>query len=219
LANPELFRAQLRALLRANAGLCNLRLLLPMVTVPEEVRAARQLIDQVYCEVAQDNGSCDRPLVGTMIETPAAALRVGAVAGLADFVSIGTNDLTQFVLAADRTNRTLEALCDPLAPAVLSMISLAVAGAKQGGIPASVCGEIASDPIGALLLVGLGVDSLSVSATAIPGIRRLIRSFLTWEARRIWEQAVALDSAEAVRALAGRAIMAKGSSTPAITRV
>ncbi len=209
LANPELFLAQLRALLRANAGIGNLRLLLPMVTLPAEVHAARRLIDQAYREVLETVTGCVRPPIGVMVEVPAAALRIDAMAGLADFVSIGTNDLAQFVLAADRTNPGLDALCDPLTPAVLSMIALAVQGARQRGIPVSVCGEMAGDPQGALLLLGLGVDSLSVSGSAMPRIRRLIRSWSSRDAQRLWEQALALDSAEAVRALVGQAIAEK----------
>lgn len=209
LANPDLFLVQLRALLRANAGIGNLRLLLPMVTLPAEVHAARCLIDQAYREVSKAVTGCVRPPIGVMVEVPAAALRIDAMAGLADFVSIGTNDLAQFVLAADRTNPGLDALCDPLTPAVLSMIALAVQGARQRGIPVSVCGEMAGDPLGALLLLGLGVDSLSVSGSAMPRIRRLIRSWSSRDAQRLWEQALALDSAEAVRALVGQAIAEK----------
>jgi phosphotransferase system enzyme I (PtsP) len=215
LANPELFLTQLRALLRANVGSGNLRLLLPMVTLPGEVHAARRLINRAYREVSEAFAECVRPPVGIMLEVPAAALRIDAMAGLADFVSIGTNDLAQFVLAADRTNPSLDALCDPLTPAVLSMIALAVQGARQRGIPVSVCGEMAGDPLGALLLLGLGVDSLSVSGSAMPRIRRLIRTWSSREARRLWEQALTLDSAEAVRALVGRAIADKvGSMGP-----
>jgi phosphotransferase system enzyme I (PtsP) len=209
LANPKIFLVQLRALLRANAGLGNLRLLLPMVTLPAEVHAARCLIDQAYREVSDAVTECVRPSVGIMVEVPAAALRIDAMAGLADFVSIGTNDLTQFVLAADRTNPSLDALCDPLTPAVLRMIALAVQGARQLGMPVSVCGEMAGDPLGALLLLGLGVDSLSVSAIAMPRTRRLIRAWSSREAKRLWVQALALDSAEAVRALLVQAIADK----------
>jgi phosphotransferase system enzyme I (PtsP) len=209
LANPEIFLAQLRALLRANAGMGNLRLLLPMVTLPAEVHAARCLIDQAYREVSKTVAGCVLPPVGVMVEVPAAALRIDAMAGLADFVSIGTNDLAQFVLAADRTNPSLGTLCDPLTPAVLSMIALTVQGARRQGIPVSVCGEMAGDPLGALLLLGLGVDSLSVSGSAMPRIRRLIRTWSSREAQRIWEQALALDSAEAVRTLVGQAIADK----------
>jgi phosphotransferase system enzyme I (PtsP) len=206
LANPQIFLIQLKALLRANAGIGNLCLLLPMVTLPAEVRAARRLIDQAYAEVSGLVADCVRPSVGIMVEVPAAALRLDGMAGLADFVSIGTNDLSQFVLAADRTNPHVDVPCDPLSPAVLSMIALAVQGARQQRMAVNVCGEMAGDQLGVLLLIGLGVDSLSVSVAAIPRVRRLIRSWSSQAARRLWEQALALDSAEAVRELVGQAM-------------
>lgn len=206
LAHPELFLAQLRALLRANAGIGNLRLMLPMVTVPEEVRAARRLIEQAYRELEPAVAGLVMPPLGIMVEVPAAVLRIDDLAALADFVSVGTNDLAQYVQAADRGNPRLDDLCDPLSPAVLSALALAVAGAHRRGIPVGVCGEMAGDPLGALLLLGLGVDSMSLSATGIPPVRRLIRSWSERAARALWERALRLDSAQAVRALVSEAI-------------
>lgn len=210
LANPELFLTQLRALLRANAGIGNLRLLLPMVSLPGEVRAARRLLDQAYREVAPRVAECVRPPVGVMVEVPAAALRLEEMAGVAEFVAIGTNDLAQFVMAADRTNPSLGGLCDPLSPAVLSLIALAVRAAERRQVPLTVCGEMAGDPLGALLLVGLGVDSLSIAPSGIARIRRLIRSWSRQEAQGLWEEAMRLDSAGVVRAFVLKAIEDKG---------
>jgi len=210
LARPEVFLTQLRALLRANAGLGNLRLLLPMVTVPEEIRVARRLIDRACRETERVVPGDATPPLGIMVEVPAAALRVEEMAALADFISIGTNDLAQFVLAADRTNPGLGALCDPLYPAVLGMIALAFQGARRHGVPVNVCGEMAGDPLGALLLLGLGIDSFSVSPGGIPRIRRLFRHWSLQEARELWGRALTLDSAEAVRALLSGAIEGKG---------
>jgi phosphoenolpyruvate-protein kinase (PTS system EI component) len=123
------------------------------------------------------------------------------------------------VLAADRTNPNLDALCDPLTPAVLSLIATAVRGAKQQGIPVSVCGEMAGDPLGALLLLGLGVgvDSLSVSASAMPQVRRVVRSGSSREAQRLWEQSLALDSAGAVRKRVSQAIADKVETSSPLT--
>ena len=121
------------------------------------------------------------------------------------------------MLAADRTNLNLEALCDPLTPAVLSLIATAVRGAKQQGIPVSVCGEMAGDPLGALLLLGLGVDSLSVSASAMPQVRRVVRSGSSREAQRLWEQSLALDSAGAVRKRVSQAIADKVETSSPLT--
>lgn len=181
-----------------------------MVTLPSEVRAARRLMDQTCREVAELDPDCEQPPLGAMVEVPAAALRVEELAGLVDFLSIGTNDLAQFVLAADRTNPSLDAFCDPLTPAVLTMIALAVGGARRQGIPVGICGEMAGDPAGALLLLGLGVDTLSVSASAIPRVRHLLRSWSSREAQQLWSQALTLDGAQAVRALVGQAIADRG---------
>jgi phosphotransferase system enzyme I (PtsP) len=137
-------------------------------------------------------------------------LRIDDLARLADFVSIGTNDLSQYVLAADRGNGRIEALCDPLSPAVLSALALAVAGARRQRAPVGVCGEMAGDPLGAVLLLGLGVDALSLSAIGIAPIRRLIRGWSQWEAQALWEQALTLESAEEVRALVTRAMEGRG---------
>lgn len=209
LAHPELFLIQLRALLRANAGLGNLRLILPMVTAVSELREARALIEQARREVVGAGGDCVLPPVGSMVEVPAAVLRMDELAAEADFISVGTNDLTQYMLAADRTNPSLRGFCDPLTPAVLSAVDLAVQGARRRGISVGVCGEMAGEPLGALLLLGLGVDSLSLSAGGIPRVRRLVRSFSHQEARGLWERALGLESAQAVRALLRAAVDAK----------
>jgi phosphoenolpyruvate-protein kinase (PTS system EI component) len=141
---------------------------------------------------------------------PAAVLRIDDLLRLADFVSIGTNDLSQYVLAADRGNGRIEALCDPLSPAVLSALALAVSGARRRGVPVGVCGEMAGDPLGAVLLLGLGVDALSLSAIGIPPIRRLIRGWSQREAQALWGQALTLESAEEVRTLVTSAIEGRG---------
>ena len=160
LEHPEIFLTQLRALLRANAGVGNLRLLLPMVTLPAELRETRSLIEQAHAGLLQDGHATEVPPVGIMLEVPAAVFRIEELAATADFVSIGTNDLTQYVLAADRGNAHVEAMCDALSPAVLAALGLAVKGARKQGVPVSVCGEMAGDPLGAVLLVGLGVEGL-----------------------------------------------------------
>ncbi|MEA3273862.1 MAG: phosphoenolpyruvate--protein phosphotransferase [Pseudomonadota bacterium] len=201
LAHPEMFLSQLRALLRANAGLGNLRLMLPMVTLGAEIRETRELIDRAHRDLEIAGRPSMLPPVGIMVEVPAAVLRIDALAAQAAFVSIGTNDLTQYILAADRTNAALGSLCDPLTPAVLTAIGMAAEGAARQGIPVGVCGELAGDTLGALLLLGLGVDSLSLSAGGIPRVKHLIRAFSRGAARDLWKQALALDSAGGVRAM------------------
>lgn len=145
-----------------------------------------------------------------MIEVPAAVFRIDALAAHADFVSIGTNDLTQYVQAADRTNPYLGDLCDPLTPAVLDAIGMAVGGARRHGIPISVCGELAGDPLGALLLLGLGVDALSMTPGSIARVKRVIRTFPVGRARDLWRDALQEDSADRVRELLTQALDEKG---------
>lgn len=205
LAHPELFLTQLRALVQANAGLGNLRLILPMVTLPEEVRAARALLEQASREV---RGPV--PPVGVMLEVPAAVLRVDALCAQVGLVSIGTNDLSQYVLAADRTSPDLGTMVDYLTPAVLEAIRLAVTGARRRGAEVNVCGEMAADPLGVPLLLALGADSLSVPPRAIPRIRRLVRGLTRVQAQRLWREARRLGGAAEVRALMREALKSQG---------
>ncbi|MGA7980342.1 MAG: phosphoenolpyruvate--protein phosphotransferase [Chromatiaceae bacterium] len=210
LAYPELFLTQLRALLRANAGLGNLRLMLPMVTTPSDIAEARVLIDHAHRELQSAGRGSALPPVGIMIEVPAAVFGIDALVEIVDFISIGTNDLAQYVLAADRTNPALEKLCDPLTPAVLRAIGMAAEGAARRGIPVSVCGELAGDPFGALLLLGLGVDALSLSAGGMPRIRHLVRRVARADARELWKLALTLHSARAVRDMLAEALAVRG---------
>ncbi len=171
---PGMFLVQLRAMLRANAGLGNLRLLLPMVTLPKELDEAKSLIEQALDDLRSSGIFVPSPPVGIMLEVPAAVFRAAELAARADFVSIGSNDLTQYILAADRTNPHVTTLCDPMEPAVLEAIGMAVEGAHVSAIPISVCGEMAGagDPLAAPLLLGLGVDALSMSPRSIPRVKQ-----------------------------------------------
>ena len=206
LEHPEIFLTQLRALLRANAGLGNLRLLLPMVTLPAELRETRSLVEQAHAGLLKDGQAAAVPPVGIMLEVPAAVFRIEELAAAADFVAIGTNDLTQYVLAADRGNTYVEAMCDALSPAVLAAVGLAVKGARKQGVPVSVCGEMAGDPLGALLLLGLGVDALSMTSGSIPRIKRVIRAFTRVQAQVLWERALQQESPQQVRKMLAEAM-------------
>jgi phosphotransferase system enzyme I (PtsP) len=210
LAYPELFLTQLRALLRANAGLGNLHLMLPMIATPSEISQARGLIERAHEESRSAGRASALAPLGIMIEVPAAVFGIDALLEGVDFVSVGTNDLAQYVLAADRTNAALASPCDAFAPAVLRAIGMAAAGAARHGIPLSVCGELAGEPLGALLLLGLGVDSLSLSPGGIPRIKRLVRHVSHEDARALWKRAVTLASAEAVRIMLSEALAARG---------
>jgi phosphoenolpyruvate-protein phosphotransferase len=201
LAQPDLFRCQLRALLRAGAGR-DLGIMFPMVATLDELRRARALVDQARRELRERGcAQCERPRVGIMVEIPAAALTADLLAREADFFSIGTNDLTQYALAADRTNPRLAHLNDPCHPAVLRLVAATVQGAKAAGIPVGVCGEMAGDPEALPLLVGLGIDELSMSPALIPRAKALVRRISAERCKELSTAALDLDSAAAVRRL------------------
>ncbi len=197
---PDLFEVQLRALLRVSPqGQC--RILLPMVTEPAEVRAVRALLEQLRAAL-----DLPMPQLGAMIETPASAMLADGIAREADFLSIGTNDLTQYTLAMDRGHAELASRLDALHPAILALIErVGAAGAKHGKLVA-VCGGLASDPVAAPLLLGLGVRELSVVPTQIPALKSRLASLTLDHCRELATRALALDSAEDVRRLARGAV-------------
>jgi multiphosphoryl transfer protein len=193
---PDLLRVQLRAILRVQpAGQC--RVLLPMITDIAEIAAVRRMIDEVRRELR--HASSIR--VGAMIETPAAALLAERVAQEVDFLSIGTNDLTQYTLAMDRGHSELAHRIDGLHPAVLRLISMTVNAAEKHSRFVAVCGGLASEPAAVPVLLGLGVHELSVVPTLVPQLKSLIRTLTLDSCRSLAQRAVALDTAEAVRAL------------------
>jgi multiphosphoryl transfer protein len=193
---PDLLRVQLRAILRVQpAGQC--RVLLPMITDTAEIRAVRRMIDEVRREL-RHTGSIS---VGAMIETPAAALLAERVANEVEFLSIGTNDLTQYTLAMDRGHSELAHRIDGLHPAVLRLIATTVAAAEKHSRFVAVCGGLASEPAAVPVLLGLGVHELSVVPTLVPQLKSLIRTLTLDSCRSLAQRAVALDTAEAVRAL------------------
>ncbi len=200
LAHPDLFRPQLRAICRASA-LGPVLLMFPMVSTPAEVRQARTLLAEVQAELAAEGLAYDPDMpVGVMIETPAAAVAADALAPLVDFFSLGTNDLTQYVMAADRGNPQVAALADPLQPAVVRAIQQTVQAGHAAGIWVGMCGELAGDPLATPLLVGLGLDELSMSAPAIPAVKAAIRALDSAQAQAVTQAVLALDSAPAIRA-------------------
>jgi phosphotransferase system enzyme I (PtsP) len=210
LEHPEIFLIQLRALLRACARYANLRLLLPMVTLVSELRETRRLIEQVYADLKDEGIEAARPPLGIMVEVPAVVFRIDELAAEVDFISIGTNDLTQYVLAADRTSSQVGEMCDPFTPAVLEAIRFAAEGARRRGAAVSVCGELAGDPLGALLMLGLGVDALSMAPGSILRVKQVIRRFSAGLARELWERSLREDSARGVRAILTRALENNG---------
>jgi multiphosphoryl transfer protein len=193
---PDLLRVQLHAILRVQpVGQC--RVLLPMITDTAEIRAVRRMLDEVRREL-RFSGSI---AVGAMIETPAAALLAERVANEVEFLSIGTNDLTQYTLAMDRGHSELAHRIDGLHPAVLRLIATTVAAAEKHSRFVAVCGGLASEPAAVPVLLGLGVHELSVVPTLVPQLKSLIRTLTLDACRSLAQRAVALDTAEAVRAL------------------
>ncbi|MGD0018946.1 MAG: phosphoenolpyruvate--protein phosphotransferase [Candidatus Limnocylindrales bacterium] len=202
----ELLLTQLRAIWRA-AGLAGVtpHAMAAMVSTIADARLLLELRDEARAAVVAAGDPCpDRMATGLMIEVPSAAILAPELARLADFFSIGTNDLTQYVLAADRGNPSLARLQDALHPAVLRTIASVVSGADGAGIPVAACGELAGDPAGALVLVGLGVDELSADAASLDGIRAALAGVTGAELRELAVRALAATDAETVRALAAK---------------
>jgi phosphoenolpyruvate-protein phosphotransferase len=200
LTRPEVFGPQLRAVLRA-ASDHPLRVMFPMVATLDELLAARAALDDARRETIRKGAAAPEVPVGIMVEVPSAALAAATFAPHADFFSIGTNDLAQYALAAERGNERVAALSDALHPAVLRLIRLTVEAAEPLGRTVGVCGELAADPVAVPILIGLGVRELSVGVPAIARVKRAVRETDLGVARPLAEEALGLDSAAAVRAL------------------
>jgi phosphocarrier protein FPr len=195
LDRPEILRAQLRAILRA-APSGAVRVMYPMIATLDELRDAKAML----VEEAASLGLAPVP-VGIMVEVPATAVMAAQFAQEADFFSVGTNDLTQYTLAMDRGHPKLAPQVDGLNPAVLRLIAHTVKGAKPHGRRVGVCGGIASDPHAVPILLGIGIDELSVGLPAIPTVKAQIRTLHLDACRELAERALAAESAAAVRAL------------------
>jgi phosphotransferase system enzyme I (PtsI) len=196
LENRRAFRTQLRAILRSSTRR-NVKLLLPMISGVEELRETRAVIEEVRAQLDLEGEPYDPMIpVGAMIEVPAAAIAADALAAESDFFSIGTNDLTQYTLAVDRGNERVAHLYDSLHPSVLSLIDRSVKAADRAGIPISVCGEMASNPLAVPILVGLGIGELSVVPAAVPVVKEIVRAL---DARDVAEDARRALAASSVR--------------------
>jgi phosphotransferase system enzyme I (PtsI) len=201
LSRPDVFLTQLRAMIRASSH-GDLRIMVPMVASVQELREVRKLLVRAMQEVdfAGQPYAKHIPL-GIMVEVPSAVVMADVLAREAEFFSIGTNDLIQYTLAIDRGNRSLAPLASPFHPAILRMIRQVARAAAAYGVPVALCGAMASDPLAAVLLVGLGLRELSMEAAAIPEIKEALRRVSTSDCERAAEAALALDTAEAVEEL------------------
>lgn len=199
LEESDLFKVQLRALLRAGAEHKNIKIMLPLVTGVQEIRAAKQLLEECKQELAAQGIAYDDNIqVGIMIETPAAALIADLLAKEAAFFSIGTNDLTQYTLAVDRGNAKVENLYTTLHPAVLRSIRSIIRAAKEAKIPVGMCGEAAADPALIPLLLEFGLDEMSVSASSILKTRKNVSQWSQKETAEVEQKAMQLDEPQAV---------------------
>lgn len=210
LDHPEIFLVQLRALLRANADLKNLRVLFPMITTVEELDEALRLLAQAHQELEAEGQPAARPQVGAMIEVPSAAWQAAQLARRADFLSVGTNDLTQYMLAVDRDNARVARLYDHLHPALLKTIAHVLTGGHQAGRPVHLSGEMASDPGAAVLLLGMGADSLNASPASVPKVKWVIRRFARAQARALAKEALTLETTDQIRRLINGALQKAG---------
>jgi phosphotransferase system enzyme I (PtsI) len=196
LDEPEMFRTQIRAVLRA-AVTANLHLMIPLVTRLDEVERTREMMHEEADRLEKAGVAAAKTVpLGVMVETPAAAVMADRLVEVSDFLSVGTNDLTQYTLVVDRGNARLADRFTPHDPSVLRLLKLVAEAARAAGKPASVCGEMASEPLSAFLLLGLGYDTLSVAPPALPFIKWLIRQVTTAQARAAADAALAARSAE-----------------------
>jgi phosphocarrier protein FPr len=193
------FKPQLRALLRA-ARKENIRIMFPMVAHLAELRAARALLEKARKELVREGVAGDRPVkTGIMIEVPAAVAVADQLAKEADFFSIGTNDLTQYVMAADRGNAAVARLSDSFHPAVLRMVRATVEAGHRAGIPVGMCGELAARTDAAALLIGLGLEELSMNANNVPEVKVAIRKLSAADCRNLVAKALDQIDGDGVR--------------------
>ncbi len=199
LDHPEIFLSQVRAMMRASEGLDNMRIMLPMVTDVSEVDEAMRLMRKAYTEVIDEGYAMEMPQVGVMIEVPSAAYQARALAKRVDFLSVGSNDLTQYLLAVDRNNSRVAGLYDSLHPAVLRALIQIVEGGHQEGKHVSICGELAGDPAAVMLLLAMGFDSLSMNASSVGRVKWILRHVTKKKSAKLLQDVLGMESAVMIR--------------------
>lgn len=210
LDHPEIFLVQVRAMLKASVGLDNLRIMLPMITSVFEVEEAMHLIHRAHSEVFAEGLPVAMPPVGVMIEVPAAVYQVRELARLVDFLSVGSNDLTQYLLAVDRNNPRVSGLYNSYHPAVLQALQKVVKDAHKEGKTVSICGELAGDPVAAVLLMAMEFDMLSMSATNLLKVKWALRRISMERAKDLLAEVMTLDNAQVIRSSLELALCSEG---------
>jgi phosphotransferase system enzyme I (PtsP) len=199
LDHPEIFLVQIRAMLRASEGVNNLRIMLPMISSIPELDRALELIDRAYRELTEEEGySMQMPPVGAMIEVPAAVYQVKEIGRRVDFLSVGTNDLTQYLLAVDRNNPRVADLYSSLHPSVLRALKSIHEQAKSVNCQLSVCGEMAGDPLQAVVLMGLGYENLSMSASSLLRVKSVLLNVSHKQAQDLVKRALRMPDAGSI---------------------
>ncbi|MBT4522381.1 MAG: phosphoenolpyruvate--protein phosphotransferase [Halieaceae bacterium] len=200
LDHPEIFLAQIRAMLKANEGLENLQIMLPMISNIAELDEALDLIHRSHREILQEGVVCELPPIGVMVEVPAAVYQAHALARRVDFLSVGSNDLTQYLLAVDRNNARVADLYHSFHPAVLRALLTVAEASRSEGKPVSICGELAGDPLAAVLLLAMGFDVLSMNVTSLLKVKKAVRSLSLEGARKVLDEVMIMDEAGQVHA-------------------
>jgi phosphotransferase system enzyme I (PtsP) len=200
LDHPEIFMVQARAMIKANAGLrCDLRIMLPMISNLDEVVEAKALVARAYEEVGEEGFDVKPPLVGVMVEVPAAVYQARQLARMVDFLAVGSNDLTQYMLAVDRNNPQVADLFRETHPAVLTALREVARAAHQENTYVGICGELAGTPIGAVLLLAMGYHVLSMNATNLPKVKWVIRNIKRSDARRMLARVLRMGTADEIQ--------------------
>ncbi len=199
LDHPDIFLVQVRAMMRASVGVNNLRIMLPMITDVSEVDEAMRLLKKAHADVSSAGADIEMPQVGVMIEVPSAVYQARALAKRVDFLSVGSNDLTQYLLAVDRNNARVANLFDSLHPAVLRALIQVVEGGHQEGKHVSICGEMAGDPAAVILLLAMGFDSFSMSASSLSRMKWVVRQFTQKKAAKLLQDVLSMENAVMIR--------------------
>ena len=210
LDHPEIFLAQVRAMIKASERLDNLRIMLPMISSVSELEDSQRLIHQAYNELREEGYLVKLPPIGVMIEVPAAVYQARELAARADFLSVGSNDLTQYLLAVDRNNAQVADLYNSYHPAVLQALQAIVTAAHSEGKTVSICGELAGEPGAALLLMAMGYDVLSMNSTNLPKVKSVIRSISLEDAEQILEKAMKFSDAKSIKEFVDKALEKTG---------